>query len=85
MNNMYNNILEILEDMGYLVFEKNEDDFNITDYIIDSMQFVDFIVRIENKLSIELSDDFLIYDLLLSAKGWANKLVSFYEETYNKN
>jgi len=83
MEKSYNQIVNVLEDMGYLIFEKDEDDFVISDYVVDSLQFIDFIVRTEEKLGIELSDDFLEYDLLLSAKGFSNKIGSFISETQN--
>ena len=59
--------------MGFFVLDQ-EQDFDIRDYISDSIQFMDFIVRIEDKLQIELSDDFLDYDLLLSSVALANKI-----------
>lgn len=63
-------LINILEDMGFFVLDQ-EQDFDIRDYISDSIQFMDFIVRIEDKLQIELSDDFLDYDLLLSSVALA--------------
>ncbi len=69
-------LINILEDMGFFVLDQ-EQDFDIRDYISDSIQFMDFIVRIEDKLQIELSDDFLDYDLLLSSVALANKIESY--------
>lgn len=69
-------LVNILEDMGFFVLDQ-EQDFDIRDYISDSIQFMDFIVRIEDKLQIELSDDFLDYDLLLSSVALANKIESY--------
>lgn len=66
-------LINILEDMGFFVLDQ-EQDFDIRDHISDSIQFMDFIVRIEDKLQIELSDDFLDYDLLLSSVALANKI-----------
>ena len=66
-------LINILEDMGFFVLDQ-EQDFDIRDYISDSIQFMDFIVRIEDKLQIELSEDFLDYDLLLSSVALANKI-----------
>lgn len=43
---MYNMICSVLDDMGYVVLEAGED-FNISDYIVDSIQFISFIVNIE--------------------------------------
>ena len=82
MENIYNDIISILENMGYVVFEKNEDDFSISDYIGDSIRFIHFIISIEEKYSIELSDDFLDFNLLSSAKGLSNKISAFYQTFY---
>jgi acyl carrier protein len=80
MLKVYENLITVLEDMGYLVFEKEDDDFEIGNYIVDSLNFIDFIVRIEEKLEIELSDDFLNYELIMSAKGFSNKIFTYIEE-----
>lgn len=73
---MYNMICSVLDDMGYVVLEAGED-FNISDYIVDSIQFISFIVNIEKKLNVSLSDDFLLPEILKSAKGFANKLAEY--------
>lgn len=73
---MYNIICSILDEMGFVVLDM-ENDFDISDYIIDSMQFITFIVKIEEKLNISLSDDFLSIEILKSAIGLANKLSEY--------
>ena len=73
---MYNVICSILDDMGFVILEA-EKDFDISDYIIDSIQFISFIVNIEKKLNISLSDDFLSIEILKSAIGFANKLSEY--------
>ena len=70
---MYDVICDVLDDMGFVVMERGED-FDINDYIADSIMFISFIVGIENKLNTCLTDDYLSVDLLKSAKGFANKL-----------
>ena len=73
---MYETIVSILDDMGFVVFETGED-FNISDYIVDSLQFISFIVSIEQKLDITLTDDFLSLEILKSARGLSNKLQEY--------
>ena len=80
MEKIYKIIIDVLEEMGYLIFEKEDEDFDISSYILDSLQFIDFIIRIEENLGKELSEDFLLYDLLLSAKGFSNKILGFLSE-----
>lgn len=60
--------------MGYIIFDETEEDFDISDYIGDSFSFIEFISNIEEEFDTELSDDFLAYELLESARGLANKI-----------
>lgn len=78
-NDIYNSIVDCMEQMGYVVFEKDELDFNIGDYITDSINFIEFIVKLEEIWNVELPDDFLSYDVLFSAKVFAEKLAYFLE------
>lgn len=73
---MFNLICTVLNDMGYVIFNE-EKDFSISDYIIDSFQFITFILNLEERLNIQLSDDFLSDEILKSACGLANKLSSY--------
>lgn len=76
----YQMIIEILEDkFGIIFLDKGHDDFAISDYINDSLMFMQFITEIEGKIKEELTDDFLNYDILNSAKGFAEKLDFFME------
>jgi len=70
---MYDIICSILDEMGFVILDE-EDDFDISDYIIDSIQFISFIVKIEEKLKVSLPDDFLTTEILKSSVGLANKL-----------
>lgn len=73
-------IVAILEEMGFIIFEKEEKDFNIGDYITDSIQFIGFIINIEQVLGMELTDDFLRFEVLTSVNGLSNKLMDFCEQ-----
>ncbi len=73
----YIRLCDILQEMGYVLFEDLENDFSISDYINDSITFIEFIIKIEEDFEIELSDDFLSYELLESAQGLANKIDSY--------
>ena len=78
MNQAYKVLLSVLEEkLGYIIIDNGQEDFAITDYIPDSLTFIQFIVALEETLGVELSDDFLDSDLLSSAKGFAEKLDSF--------
>jgi acyl carrier protein len=77
-------LLRILEEyMGVVIFDDERNDFAISDYILDSLAFIKFVIAIETELGIELSDDFLLYDILNSAKGFTEKLDFFMTSLQN--
>ncbi len=77
MSEIYNKLRKIMESMGIIFWDDIEEDFAISDYIGDSITFIQFIIDIEEEFNIQLTDDFLSYELLESAKGFANKLDAF--------
>ena len=78
MRNALNIILDVLnESFGIIIVD--DDDFAINDYISDSITFIQFIIALEKKIQLTLPDDFLVVDILNSAKGFAEKLSSFLE------
>jgi len=71
-------LIDILEEkLGIIIFDDEKDDFAISDYVPDSMAFIQFIIAIEEKLGKDLSDDFLDFEILSSAKGFTEKLDFF--------
>lgn len=54
-------LLNLLCEIGIDV-DYNEDDFDLSEFIIDSVQFISLIVEIENVLGFELPDEFLLLD-----------------------
>lgn len=85
MKHAYQIILKILEEnLGVVIFDDEKDDFAISDYVLDSLVFMQFIIAIEKEIGEELSDDFLNYDILISAKGFAEKLDFFMTSLQNK-
>lgn len=78
MNQTYRVLINVLEEkMGFIILENEQDDFAITDYIPDSLTFIQFIVALEESFEVELPDDFLDNELMASAKGFAGKLDEF--------
>ena len=81
MKNTYEMIIRILEDeLGYIILNDFTTDFSITDYVNDSLQFVQFILAIEEEIGIELCDDFLDYDIYTSMFGFVEKLEAFMDK-----
>lgn len=80
MTTTYQMLLRILiEQFGVVIFDNEIEDFAITDYVTDSISFIQFITFIEEEIGNELPDDFLLYDIVRSAKGFAEKLDDFIE------
>lgn len=78
----YQMLIKILvEKLGFIILDGEQDDFSINDYIVDSIVFIQFIVFIEEELNKKLPDDFLNYDILNSAKGFAEKIEAFIESS----
>lgn len=82
MSCTYNMLIKILmDDFGVVIFNEENEDFAITDYIIDSISFMQFVISIEESIHKNLPDDFLDYNLLSSIKGFAEKLDCFLESS----
>lgn len=80
MNSSYQILLKILkENFGIIFLDDENQDFAIGDYIQNSIDFITFIVSIEEELGAELPDDFLNFELLASSKGFLGKLDYFRE------
>lgn len=81
MNSSYQMLLKILkEKFGIIFLDDANNDFAISDYIQDSIGFITFIISVEEELGTELPDDFLNFELLDSANGFAEKL-EFFKQT----
>lgn len=69
-------ILSTLEELGIIVEEDTSNDFSLYEYLSDSLMFISFIVALEDKLGIEIPDDYLSFEYLESINGFANLLDS---------
>ena len=54
-------IISVLEEMG-IYLENIEDTTPLQEYIVDSIQFITFIISLEEKFSFVFPDEFLSYD-----------------------
>ncbi len=70
MSNYNQIIYTALTDNGIFAdLEELESNIDLRDYIIDSYQYVSFIITLEDLLGIEFPDEFLQYDILSSVEG----------------
>lgn len=56
-------------------------DVDLRNVIIDSFQFISFIMDVEEQLNIEVPDELLVYDHLASLLGFAELMNTVKEET----
>jgi acyl carrier protein len=60
-----------LENIGiYISEEEKESDFNLSDYILDSLLFVTFFVELEKNLGIEIPDIYLSIEKFVSVDAF---------------
>lgn len=80
-------IFEILDENGVYIAPSDIDmDLDLREYIVDSLQYVYFIVELENRLGLELPDQILLYENLASINGFANMVIQcFHNHEYNSN
>lgn len=81
IENIKKQIFEIFDENGiYITESEMQKDIDLREYLVDSIQFVYFIVELEERLGVELPDEILIYDNLSSLNGFVNMVAGFCEE-----
>ena len=77
---------ELLNNLGYHIEyeELQNNDVDLRDFIVDSLEFVSLIVEIENVFSVELPDEFLDFDVLDSLHGMINTVESLIQKNVFK-
>ena len=63
MDDSTERILNCLLELG-IVFEQEENNFELTDYIEDSLTFISFVSELENEFDIEIPDEYLLQGVL---------------------
>ena len=75
--------IDTLEKIGALIPDIDsviDEDINIQNYIFDSLQFITFIVELENMIGMEIPDELLNYENLASLNAFGVSLESVYNE-----
>ncbi|MDR2177562.1 MAG: acyl carrier protein [Treponema sp.] len=76
-------LLGILEESGLFIDQKSpEGDLDLREYIVDSVQFMSFVVEIENQFDIEIPDEVLAYDNLASLNGFITIVESIWNGSF---
>lgn len=70
----------IFDEFGiYLDASDADADIDLREYIVDSLQFIYFIVELEEQLNISIPDELLTYDNISSINGFAGMMVKLLE------
>lgn len=72
-------VFDFLAEIGIIVFE-NEGDVDLRDYVIESLDFIQLIVAIEDYYNIEFPEEMLRYDILSSSISLENVVTSLIEK-----
>ena len=73
-----NTIFKVLEETG-ICFEYKNQDFDLRDLLQDSLQFITFMVNLEEMLDIELPDDLLLPESVSSFDGFCKSIIEIVE------
>ena len=77
MENVKKCILKFFEENGVCIDQDAiANDIDLREYLIDSMQYIYFLVELERMLDTELPDEILLYDNLSSLNGFSNRIAS---------
>lgn len=69
---------KILYNMGFSI--DSENDVNLLEYGIDSLQFIEFVVSIEEEFDIVIPDEALLMDNISSLNGFITYIESIIKE-----
>ena len=74
-------VLYVMESIGVFVEDDVKDtNFDMRDYIVDSLQFITFIVNLEKELGIVYPDELLLMDKIGSFDGFCSIIESLMSE-----
>ena len=73
-------LLNVLDEIGIAIDDNERNtDFDLSEFFIDSIQFISFIVEVEKRICFELPDDFLLIDKYRSFNALCSALTNINE------
>lgn len=84
MKNIRDIVYEVIDEMGIYI-DITEEDFDLSEYIVDSLQFLTFVINLEERLGIEIPDDLLLYDKMYSFNGYCKMLEGICKGDYKND
>ena len=76
-------LIHCLEMVGVFVPYDEANDVDLTEYQIDSITFVSFMVEVEEHFDIMIPDEYLTYETIKSLNGYANLIAVLCEAKCN--
>ena len=77
-NNIREKVIECMRNIG--IYMDEEDDFELQDYIDDSVSFITFIVELEQQFAIEIPDSYLTMDSMSTLSDICNFIKAVLDE-----
>ena len=74
-------LFDSLDELGVIV-DNTINDFDLQEYITDSIMFITFIINIERQLSIEIPDELLLISKMNSFAAYCETMLSVVTGTY---
>lgn len=85
MEKVRESILKFFEENGVCIdINSSTGDVDLREYLIDSMQYIYFLVELERILNTELPDEVLLYENLSSLNGFANRIAAIIDTDENR-
>ncbi|MBN2617909.1 MAG: acyl carrier protein [Spirochaetales bacterium] len=78
-NTIRSGIDETLKEMGVDIIVSGAD-IDLREYIYDSLEYINFVLVLEEKLGIEVTNEAILYDNISSLQGYINLLGLLFEE-----
>lgn len=80
-NSTVSTVIDCLDIVGVQIPDLNEDqDVDLTEYDMDSLTFIAFIIEVEKKFDIIIPDEFLLYNNYKSLYGFCEFIESTLKE-----
>ena len=70
MDKIKNDVIEVLNELGIETEDIGENDVDLTEFIVESIMFISFIVELEDKLGIEIPEELLDINSIKSYRNW---------------
>lgn len=74
MESIKQKILGVLVELGVSYCDEIGEDTSLTEYIVDSLSFMSFVIGVEETFQIELPDEYLTFEAIQSLNGFVGLL-----------